>query len=194
MKTFLTYIFISSLYSISFLTSPIASATLITVDDWHLTTDNAGGLRQSAASEDVYYAVSKLTTFNSSLTFEAINGYHFATFSEWASLVDSGSNNGYSYYNQEGWSGYNWAGVNRRYFLFSDSVITTRLKHAGQYDTVSTTRNLVDGFREIAGFVMVKNQQPKLSAFAVPEPTTFSILTLSLLGLVIYRKNKSRTQ
>lgn len=71
--------------SISFLAST-AHAGIISVDDWWLQTDTNGGLRQNTTVSNIYFAVSKETTFSTADTYEAIDGYRFLSTLEAVSL------------------------------------------------------------------------------------------------------------
>lgn len=187
-----------------------AQAGLIEVADWHLTSDSLGGLRQSSASDDIYYAVSKLTTLNWDNTFEALDGFHFANYQEWRGLVGTDPNNRENgYLGQGGWSGYTWEGQVRAFFLFADTQTNNRYKHAGNSDTTANLRLFNNGQNLIAGFVMVKDEvlapmpiasmriapmriAPMRSALttSVPEPSSIAIIGLGLAGLAASRKKR----
>jgi hypothetical protein len=161
----------------------IAFAGLITVDQWHLTTDEFGGLRQSSASDDVYYAVSKITKLNWNNTYQAIEGYHFASHQEWQNLVGTEENPNLAYYNQGGWSGYRWEGEQRMYFLFSDTLQTDFVKLSNTSDTTSHKISLHKKSANIAGFMMIKDDD----YIQVPEPSSLTLLLISLFGGLIFQ-------
>ncbi|XQW84281.1 PEP-CTERM sorting domain-containing protein [Thalassotalea piscium] len=165
-----------------------ANATLIPVEDWHLTTDDLGGLRQSSASENVFYAVSKIWTLDRTDTFEPIAGYYFATHQEWRDLVGFAYNANRGYRNQGGWNEYEWEGVERRFFLFADSLATGWYKHAGNNDTTSNQTNFYQGRTGMAGFVMIKGVKPNVT---VPESSTLVLFLAGVMGLLSCRLRKS---
>ncbi|GAA5142471.1 hypothetical protein [Thalassotalea piscium] len=163
----------------------IANANFITVDNWHLTTDNLGGFRQSSASDQVYYAVSKIWKLDRANTFETIEGYHFASYQEWRDLVGVGYNPNKGYRNQGGWNEYEWEGIERSFFLFSDSIETGWYKHAGNSDTTANITGFYQGREGIAGFVMIKNALISPTAIIpVTESSTIVIFAFGILALV----------
>ncbi len=197
---FLTVVFAGLLISTSCLVN-VANAGLITVNEWHDTSDGYGGLKQSNFSDDIFYAVSLTGIFNNTDTYEMINGYRLATESEyttaWAArdfvngdfLTDTTV---WPYYNQGGWSGYTWNGIIRYEFLFSDSLTTGLSTHAGtsegytaawatKYKQSYTPNDpLISNW---AGFVLIKTQE-------VPEPSTLAIFALGIIGLASRRFKK----
>ncbi|GHE86454.1 PEP-CTERM sorting domain-containing protein [Thalassotalea profundi] len=166
------------------------NAKLITVENWHLTTDELGGLRQSSASEQVFYAVSKIWQLDRNDTFEALDGYYFATHQEWRDLVGFGPNSNRGYKNQGGWNDYEWEGKERYFFLFADTLDTGWYKHAGNNDTTSNHTGFYQGRTGMAGFVMIKGER-EVAGFGadaiVPEPTTIAILSLGIIALFLRR-------
>jgi hypothetical protein len=191
---FLIATLVSLVLSVSCLVN-VANAGLISVDDWHLTTDNNGGLRQLAQSQfsDIYLAVSKDTTFNSIDTYEIMAGYRQMTTAE---AVTRFLGNGafgtlpiFSYYNQAGWSGYTWEGKNRYQFIYSDTVTTGHYKHAGNYESHNNTGSFNINTTNFAGFVLIKDDS-LLNPTDVPEPSTLAIFALGLMGLASRRFKK----
>jgi hypothetical protein len=173
----------------------VANAALISVSDWHLTTDASGGLRQLAQSQfsDIYLAVSKNTTFNFVDTYEIMAGYRQMTTAE---AVERFRGNGapgtlpiHSYFNQAGWSGYNWEGKNRYQFIYSDSVATGHYKHAGNYESHNNAGGFNVNTANFAGFVLIKDDS-LLNPISVPEPTTLAIFALGIIGLASRRFKK----
>jgi hypothetical protein len=147
----------------------IANAGLIKVEDWHLTTDNFGGLKTSWNSPDIAFAVSKSTHFDETATYEAIDGWHFATYQEYADLTDienTGGTTSSVYYSLGGWSGYEFEGNTRYLFKFEDSTFDNKyMFHAGGhevndwnagslYSQSHYTQNNLDNY--FSGFIMVK--------------------------------------
>jgi hypothetical protein len=179
--------FNAALLSLIMSISSFANATLISLDDWHLTTDGFAGLKQSSYNENVYFAVSKSNTISLTDTYEMIEGFHWASTSEAASLFGDfySSTPSRMYYNQAGWNGYVFEGVFRFQFIFSDSAVTGHYKHAAYSDgsaSVDGSSYLATDFRR-AGLVLIKNTD-------VPEPSTLAIFALGVIGLASRRFKK----
>lgn len=106
--------------------------------DWWDRSDNCGGFRQSFFDPDVYYMVSKSTLWNPNKVYTCPDGYHWMTTAEGDASFKTGLGNynqgPYAYHDMCGWSAYVWRGRSRTYFRFSDSNVTGRYKHAGNYD------------------------------------------------------------
>ncbi|MCH1414417.1 MAG: hypothetical protein L7U57_04425, partial [Glaciecola sp.] len=113
----------------------VAQANIIPLEDWWLQEDNSGGLRQNIDSPDMFFAVAKTPTWQPNAIYEVMDGYHWASFVEASAMLTSNSQSTkvFTYYNQEGWSGYNFQGINRYFFRYSDSQINGHYKHAGNY-------------------------------------------------------------
>jgi hypothetical protein len=171
-----------------------AQAEFISSDDWWLTTDNLGGLRQSTTNPDYFFAVSKDNIMDTTATYGNIDGYRIATTAEGESVFNQAHTSGiqtYTYYSQGGWSGYTWEGKNRYYFRFADSVQTDAYKHAGNYDEYYVEyQPITSGV--FAGFVMVRdgtatslpNNAPHAAATDVSAPALLGAgLGLLLMGL-----------
>ena len=189
-KSKLIYGIFSIVILFALIATNTANAKLITVENWHLTTDELGGLRQSSASEDVFYAVSKIWQLDREDTFEALDGYYFATHQEWRDLVGFGPNNHRGYRNQGGWNDYEWEGQERYFFLFADTLDTGWYKHAGNNDTTSNQTGFYQGRTGMAGFVMIKGEREIISMqenVIVSEPATLVIFSLGLCALVVRR-------
>jgi hypothetical protein len=135
-----------------------AQAEIVNVDDWWLQTDNLGGLRQSTTAPDFYFAVSQDTTWSTTATYEAMEGYRVATTAEGQAVFNSNSNTGERVYrDQGGWGGIVWEGKTRNYFRFSDSASTGAYKHPTLSDQYSVLLGY-DGVTYFAGMVMIKDQ------------------------------------
>lgn len=166
------------------LSSITAQAQHVALEDWWLTTDDFGGLKQSTSAPDFYFAVSKNNSIKNypGYTYETPEGYRIATTEEaesvFFSTTNGGTSNTYTYFNQGGWQGYSWEGTTRFHFLFSDSLETKAYKHVGNFDhyQVQYTSNISN----IAGFVLIKD---------VPAPFMLSALGLALIG---FSKRKKR--
>jgi len=119
-------------------------------DTWmikdHLS-DECGGFRQSSMNSKVYFAVSASNTWDVNKDYDCPWGYHWASTKEAEELFTSeidhsgvvGEERTYS--NECGWSGYDWAGVTRRMFRYSDSRITGAYKLALHYDSVRSQKD-----------------------------------------------------
>ncbi len=168
----------------------VASATLITTDDWHLTTDTLDGLRQSVYDEDVYFAVTKSYTYNFTDTFQMLAGFHWASTAEANAIFGTNGNSSgiHTYYNQGGWAGYIDNGNGSSYqFILNDSYLTREYKHAGNYDEYQLNHGLSSlptSFNRVAGLVLIKDD------VTVPEPSTLAIFALGMIGLASRRFKK----
>ena len=173
--------------------SGVANAGIIAVDDWWLQTDGNGGLRQNTTVSDIYFAVSKQTTFSAFDTYEAIDGYRFLTTQEAFNLwgfqrVNNPYNLAYyTYHGQGGWSGYYWEGKQRTHWAFADSTSTRAMMHSGNYETYVYGNSFNTYTSSFAGFVMIKDD---LQANSVPEPSTLAIFALGIMGLASRRFKK----
>jgi len=171
----------------------VANAGIITVDDWHLTTDNNGGLRQLINYPDVFLAVAKDNKFNSIDEYEIMAGFRQMTTAEAVNLFPGngspGTTNILSYHNQGGWSGYVWEGLTRTQFIYSDSISTGNYKHAGNYEAHNNTGGFTITTNSFAGFVLIKDDS-LLNPIAAPEPSTVAIFALGLMGLASRRFKK----
>ena len=121
-----------------------------------LRSDRCGGFRQSTYDPQVFYAVSKSTTWSKTTFYSCPRGYY------WASTRDGlrifGSNKPWSnecvYFSQCGWSGYVYAGSTRRYFRFRDSADTNAYKHVGTRDEIQVEYTSTTS--DFAGIVCLK--------------------------------------
>jgi hypothetical protein len=168
----------------------VAQATPISVSDWHLTTDGFGGLKQSQLSEDVYFAVSRSNVFDDTNTYEMLDGYHWASSEEYISLIGETISTNYAYYGQGGWSQYEWEGLTRYQFFFSDTETTDRIQHVGNFEYATWVRDITSyhsgyGNNFFAGFVLVKD------ASQVPGPASIALMGLGLVGLGFARRKKA---
>lgn len=162
------------------LASAGASAEFISSDDWWLTTDNLGGLRQHSGNPDYFFAVAKNNVWDKNATYGNIDGYRIATTEE-GQVVFTGSNSPsiYSYYNQGGWNGYTWEGQQRLYFRFADSVQTGAYKHAGQYDSSPVYYSPNEG--GFAGMVMIRDANATSLPNNAPHSTAVSDVSAPVL-------------
>jgi hypothetical protein len=171
-------------------TSLSAQAEIISVDDWWLQTDNLGGLRQSTADPDFYFAVSQDNTWSKTATYEAMDGYRVATTAEGQAVFNSNINSGeYVYYNQGGWTNYTWQGKDRVYFRFSDSASTEAYKHVGLKDQYNILTHPDTG--QFAGMVMIREQNSTFSSTLADVPAPMGIAALAFAGLMLMRRRKA---
>ncbi|GAA0304568.1 hypothetical protein GCM10009128_24910 [Psychrosphaera haliotis] len=167
----------------------MSQADVIPLEDWWLQADNAGGLRQNIDSPDMYFAVAQTPLWLPYMNYEIMEGYHWATYAEASSMLTSNSlsTRVHTYFNQEGWSGYYFQGVNRYFFRYADSNINGKYKHAGNYvnhnDTLSNFNQ-----SNFAGLILIKDEFVE----PVSEPATIAVFALGLVGLVI-RRRRART-
>ncbi|WP_136441214.1 VPLPA-CTERM sorting domain-containing protein [Pacificoceanicola onchidii] len=179
---------LKSLFAAALLTalsSAPAQALHHSLNDWWLTTDSFGGLKQSEYDPTFYFAVSKSTTWNPADTYEIMPGYRWATTQEILdAFVPSVANSklyNYNYYSQGGWAGYTWEGHRRYFFRASDSAATDHFLHAGQFSfyeggTSSSTTNF-------AGLVLIETA-------AVPLPGALGLMLAGLGGLGLARRKR----
>lgn len=180
--------FIFTILVLSFISTE-SRASFIPVDDWHYTGDAFGGLRQHDNVENIYYAVTKRSRWESYATYEAIDGFHFATYAEYMDLLSSNGPTNWSdlthYNGRGGWNHYTGPdGKLRVLFRFADTTINKKVVHAGQKTSIfSYTYQPADTYQYQAGFIMIKD--PVIAA--VSEPSTFAIFALGILGFVFRR-------
>jgi hypothetical protein len=158
-----------------------AQAEFISSDDWWLTTDNLGGLRQSTTAPDYFFAVSKENVWDKSATYGNIDGYRIATTAEGQSVFYSlDHNGGWTYYGQGGWNGYTWEGKGRSTFRFADSVQTNAYKHAGHGDSFQIYYS--EQTSSFAGFVMVRDETATSLPNNAPHATATDVSAPVFLG------------
>jgi hypothetical protein len=170
--------------------SSVANAGLIAIDDWHLTSDSLGGLRQSTFDSSVYFAITQQQGYLSTDTFSMISGFHWASTAEAFAIFGSTRNGDFSntrvYYNQGGWNGYidNDGNSNSYQFIYNDTFSTGKYKHAGNYEEhLSNTHGNISA--RVAGLVLIKDPVTD-----VPEPSTLAIFALGMIGLASRRFKK----
>lgn len=105
------------------------SGSCLAVSQWHESSDDFGGIRQSGYVDDLYYVVSKTGVYDKSLSYEVLPGYHWATFEEQKERLDAyrklyhySTISDRNYHNLAGWSNYNFNGIERRYFIYSNTA------------------------------------------------------------------------
>ena len=126
--------------------------------DWMDKTDYCGGFRQSTWDPRFSFAVSKKNIWEPNRVYACPTGYHWASSAEVdAAFITSNPDESpnYKYYNQCGWSGYYWQGVQRNYFRMSDSKTNNRFVHAGNWDPYRDTTTTT--LTEFAGIVCKKD-------------------------------------
>ena len=183
-----------------------ANAELIAVDDWHLTSDEYSGLKMSNFSDEIFYAASLTGLFNTANTYEMLDGYRWASESDYAIAYDSrdmvngdflSDNTAHNYYNQGGWNSYTFNGIARYILTFNDTALTGRSTHVGGYEgSISawalpyTESNAT--ISEWAGFVLVKDDSLQSNQLkSVPLPATSILLGLGLVAFGARRKKVS---
>lgn len=146
----------------------------LSVSQWHENRDDFGGLRQSGYADDLYYVVSKTGVYDKSLSYEAMPGYHWATFEEQNARLNAyRAVNHYStisdrnYHNLGGWSNYSFDGIDRRDFLYADTAENTRVIYVGEREYQNGTGghtyeapyadDAVLTKTQWAGFVLIKD-------------------------------------
>ena len=100
---------------------------------WMLRTDKCAGFRQSKLHANVRFAVAKVATWDPKKSYPCPEGYHTATTAEGLATFKGGGLE-FTYYNQCGWYGGVWEGIERKVFRFSDSAQTNGMKHAFPYE------------------------------------------------------------
>jgi len=175
-----------------------ANASLINITDWHETSDGYGGLKVSSFADDLFLAVSKSGTYNKGDTYEMLSGYHWATFEEMNMRLSAyRAENHYktiedrNYHNLGGWDKYTFNGIERRDFIYSNTDLNTRTIAVSlrEYQNASSPLSYNANYSDIslssvskwAGFVLIKE---------VPEPSTFAVFALGMLGLVTRKLRK----
>jgi len=157
-------------YTVQYDTTTLNFAGIVCVDDatpgptdWMDTSDECGGFRQSDSDPRFRFAVSRKNKFDPSYNYQCPEGYHWATTAEGLSAFNSTLNQGETYYNECGWTGYDMHnnGINRKYFLFNDSYkdsTTQAFKHAGNSDMFTVEFNLgAQNFSDFAGIVCMND-------------------------------------
>ena len=115
-------------------------------DTWminHEHADECGGFRQDSMNPKVFYAVAETNVWETEKEYDCPFGYHWASTGEAFELFKSANNYGpgvvgesRGYEGKCGWKGYEWGGLTRQRFRFSDSRLTGAYKHAGKWDSV----------------------------------------------------------
>lgn len=100
--------------------------------------DSCGSFRQSSFDSRVHFAVSLENTWDPERYYDCPAGFRWVSTEEgialFPSAVDSGGPLTYTYYDQCGWNGFEWGGVSRSRFRFSDSATTGAVKSAAHSD------------------------------------------------------------
>ncbi|GLE04361.1 hypothetical protein PINS_up013291 [Pythium insidiosum] len=113
-------------------------------ESWRVPTDHrdhCGSARASAFAPDVVFVVSASATWLPSRTYDCPAGLRWMTTAEAERVfIGTFAKDGYEteppvYYDQCGWSGFQWGGVARTAFRFADSHVTGAFKHAGHRDS-----------------------------------------------------------
>jgi len=129
---------------------------------WMLTEDAYKGFRplpSPSGGTRFWLCVSRSNRYEQKKKLDPPRGYEWATTEMWNSSTVMSHSSDYNYYGQGGWSAYNYAGVDRYYFLFKDSETTKRVVHAGNYTTMDgqqTWDPVGSGGTMFAGMVAIK--------------------------------------
>ena len=123
--------------------------------DWWDQSDKLGGIRQSTHDRCVFFLVSKSNQWDKTKVYEPPDGYCWMSSDEGKAIFQgTGNKLPYVYYDQGGWSGYTWNGLERQCFIFSDSSTTNLFKHAGNYDSTPPQEGITES--RFAGIVCLK--------------------------------------
>lgn len=188
-----------TLTALALVASFSSSAALVTVDEWHETGDDFGGLKQSSFSQDIFFAVGDQNYFDISNSYQMMSGYRIASFEEYEQILSevvSKSPEKSSYHNKAGWDGYVFNGQYRYAFTFLNYDVGSEFIHAGGVDynlryKIASEYQLNNNW---AGFVLIKDessdggiysfQGDQLSLVSsVPTPFMLSVFTLAILGV-----------
>jgi len=123
--------------------------------------DSCNGFRQSSYNPDVHYAVSESNVWEKDKIYDCPAGFHWASTAEAMDLFSgthgsdaASASDQMSYWNQCGWSDFEWGGKVRKRFRFVDSKQTGAYKHSGRRD--SYTPEIDSGTSDFAGIVCVR--------------------------------------
>lgn len=181
--------------------SMTSQAEIVGVDDWFGINDDSDGFRQSMVDEDVYYAVSTTGQYTKGDDYEIMAGYRLLSEAEYKSRVAVGSGQNV-YFNQDGWSGYNFGGINRYQFLFSDTLGTGQSTHAGTREGSTSTWAIV--YRDAAqgeivsnwaGFVVAVDESyvaPSTASISSDVNTAPLLGAFALFGLAFAGRRKAK--
>jgi len=187
--------------------SSYANAGIIKIADWHDANGNdTSGLRQSAFDSSVFFAVAKDINITESDTYEVADGWHIASFSEYVLRYAAAINpeNSDVHFNILGWQYYtskSGAG-NQALFAFSDNFDdsqTNRACHAAKKESACTKASKTEEWADFlngdykhyfAGLVVIKDGSKEWMAVSVPEPSTFILFVLGIMGLAMCRFKK----
>jgi len=138
---------------------------------WMETTDSFKGFRALPGLNGktrFWLCVSTRNIFEETKKYGVPRGYEWAKTEMWHSGTVLASNSDYNYYNQGGWSGYDWRSVSRHAFFFTDTLRTKKMIHAGNYASMGGFQdwNTSSGYN-FAGLVVIKKNSwdPKTRSF-----------------------------
>merc|ERR1719204_23518 len=101
-----------------------------------LVQDNCGGWRASTCGKDIHYAIID-GVWDPEYTYTCPDGYHWLTNDDYTWLVEGNPSchrRQHVYWNECGWNGHVWQGVERKVFRFSDSHLQMQAILSGNYD------------------------------------------------------------
>jgi len=138
---------------------------------WMETSDSFKGFRALPGLNGktrFWLCVSTRNQFDDKKKYGVPRGYEWAKCEMWNSTTVLSSNSDYNYYNQGGWNGYDWKGVTRHAFFFSDTLRVNKMIHAGNYASMGGFQdwNTSSGYN-FAGLVVIKKNSwdPKSRSF-----------------------------
>ena len=141
------------------------------------TRDNYCGIRRSTFDATIYFIVSNNDNWDKGAKYECPVGYRWLSTAEGVAIfgteggrgvggggggvgeggVGGGGGGAYVYYSEGGWKGYNFGGVRREAFVFSDSDVTDMYKHVGNLDSYPLQRGAEGKY--FAGLVCVREEE-----------------------------------
>ncbi len=168
------------------------TGSCLSVSQWHQNGDDFGGLRVMSYADDLVLAVSKDGVYDKAMLFESIPGYHWATYEEQKERLDAyravnhySTIDGRNYHNLGGWVKYDFNGIERRDFIYSNTHENQRTVYTGirEYQNNSSSYSFDERYTdpeqptvgEWAGFVLIKDADLPLNPVNVPPAVSLSV-------------------